>query len=294
VADHPTRDSRAALLMLAAICSLQFGSAVARTWFDETGPLGAAALRLVFGAILLVAFTRPRVRTWTRDDWRGAIALGIALGLMNTSIYLAVDRIPFGLAVTIEFLGPLALALGQARRRIDATWALVALAGVALLGGFDTRDLDPLGVAFAVLAAGCWAAYILTTARLARRIAGIEGLAVAACVAALLVLPVGAADAASAVADRHVTLLVFAGIAVLTSALPYSLEYRALRGMSTRLFGIVSSLGPAVAALAGFVVLDQSLHATELLAITLVTVASMGAVAGAGDTVASPPSPPPT
>jgi inner membrane transporter RhtA len=266
--------------MLAAICSLQFGSAFARTWFDATGPLGAAALRLTFGALLLVAFTRPRVLAWSRGDWLGVLALGLALGAMNTSIYLAIDRIPFGVAVTIEFLGPLALALVQARRRLDVAWALLAFVGVAMLGGVvGTTHLDALGVLFAVLAACCWAAYIVATANLSRRVTNTEGLAAAACVAALVVLPLGATDAVDAVVAQPLLLAAFVAIAVLTSALPYALEYRALRRLSTRLFGVLSSLGPAVAAIAGLVVLDQSLRPVEWLALVCVTAASIGAVA---------------
>lgn len=289
VVASPTRRSTDPLLMLAAICSLQFGSAAARTWFDETGPLGAAALRLAFGSLLLVAFARPRVRAWERGDWAGAAALGVALGAMNACIYLAIDRIPFGLAVTIEFLGPLTLALAQTRRAVDAGWALLALGGVALLGGGGSR-LDPIGVAFALAAAACWAAYILTTARMARRVAGMEGLAIAACIAAIVVVPLGFGDAARAVGERPATLAAFVAIALFTSALPYALEYRALRRLATRLFGVLSSLGPAVAALAGWLVLEQHLDAIELLAVALVCVASAGAVSTGRDEVSVPAS----
>lgn len=265
-------------LVVAAIVCVQFGSAAARTWFDETGPLGATALRLTFGALLLLMIVRPRVGGWSRATWRGALALGIVLGLMNSCIYLAVDRIPFGVAVTVEFLGPLLVALVQARRLLDVGWAALAFGGVALLGWQD-RGIDVVGLAFAGLAALSWAAYILTSARLARDLAGLDGLAVAVAVAAVAVLPLGGGDAMRAIsADPFVILVAFAAIGLVTSAAPYAFEYVALRRLPTRTYGVLASLGPALAALAGFLVLDQSLALVQLAAMAMVSVASVGVV----------------
>ncbi|MBC7643806.1 MAG: EamA family transporter [Thermoleophilia bacterium] len=276
MATAPSTRIPATLLAFAAIVSLQFGSAFARTWFDEVGPLGAAELRLVFGSLLVIAFVRPRVRHWERRTWLGVLALGAALGGMNSCIYLAIDRIPFGVAVTVEFLGPLIVALAQARRFNDAFWALVAFAGVLLLGLEGRVAVSTAGLGFAGLAAICWAAYIVTSSRLARQVDGLSGLALAMSVAAVLVTPFGITDAMNAVTDDATVIPAFLVIAVLTSAVPYSLEFIALKRMPTRTFGVLSSLGPAVAALAGLAVLGQELGWKQLAAMAMVTAAGIG------------------
>lgn len=270
----------APLLAVAAIVSLQFGSAWARTHFDAVGPTGAATLRLVFAAVILLAVVRPRVRTWHRAQWLAAVVLGLALAGMNTLIYLAIDRIPLGVAVTLEFTGPLVLALVQTRRVRDALWAALAFAGVVLLGVGSTGGVALAGVLLAFGAAMFWAAYILANSRAGKAIEGIDGLAVAVSVAAIVVAPFGARPAVSALVADPSLLLVFVAVAVLTSALPYALEMIALRGMSTRVFGVLSSLGPGVAALAGFVVIHQALDLREVVALALVTIASVGVTLG--------------
>jgi inner membrane transporter RhtA len=265
-------------MVVAAIVSLQFGSAWASTWFDETGPLGAAALRLAFGAVIVLALVRPAVRGRSRSDWMGIAALGVALGAMNCCIYVAIDHIPIGIAVTIEFLGPLAVALMRAPRRRDIAVALLAFGGVALLGA-DSGETSTTGFVFAGLAAACWAAYIIASSRLATQVAGLDGVAIAIAVAAVVVLPVGGSDAFHAVDHHAELLLAFLAVGAITSSLPYTLEFVALRRMPTALFGVLSSLGPAVAALAGFLVLDQQLVARQLLAIALVSIACAAALA---------------
>jgi inner membrane transporter RhtA len=266
----------APLLAFGAIVSLQFGSAFARTHFDEVGPTGAATLRLVFAAVILVVVVRPRIRAWTRRQWLSAVVLGLALAGMNSLIYLAVARIPLGVAVTLEFTGPLVLALVQTRRLRDAAWAVVAFAGVVLLGLGSTSGVAVGGVLLAFGAAAFWAAYILASSRVGRAIEGIDGLVVAIVVAAVVVAPFGARRAAGAIVADPALIGIFLIVALLTSALPYALELVALRRLETRVFGVLSSLGPAVAALAGLVVLGQRLDLREIVALVLVTVASVG------------------
>jgi inner membrane transporter RhtA len=283
------------LLAVAAIVSVQFGAALARTHFEALGPTGAAALRLALGALILVVVFRPRVRRWSRRTWLGVVLLGLALAGMNSLIYLAIDVVPLGVAVTLEFLGPLAVALAQTRRWLDAAWALLALVGVVVLG-LDSSGATPLvGVLLALGAGAFWAGYIVANANLGRSDDAMGGLAVSMVVAAAVVVPVGAADATRAVVADPRLFAVFLLVALLTSALPYSLEVVALRRLPTRVFGVLSSLGPAVAALAGLVVLRQALGARELVALALVTAASVGVTATAGrgrparDVVEAPP-----
>jgi inner membrane transporter RhtA len=266
----------APLLMVAAVLSVQFGAAVARTQFEAVGPTGAVLLRLLFGALILLALVRPRVARWTREQWGAALVLGVAMAGMNTLIYLAIGIIPIGVAVTLEFTGPLLLALVQTRRLMDAAWALLAFAGVALLG-FDGEGSVPLhGIAFALGAGAFWAVYILASARVGKLVPGVQGLAVSMAIGAVLVLPFGAPAAVAGVLAVPLVVPVFAAVAVLSSALPYALEMLALRRLSTRVFGVLSALGPAMAAVAGLLVLSQSLGMREILALCLVTAASVG------------------
>ena len=268
-----------ALLVLVAIASVQIGSAVARTLFDALGAGGATLLRLGLSALILLAVLRPRVTTWDRPQWRAALLLGGAMGAMNLSFYLALRTVPLGVAVTVEFVGPLLLALAQTRRAVDLLWALLAGAGVVLLGA-DTSSGAPLsGLAFALLAGLFWAAYILASARVGQVLPGLDGLAVALAVAMVLVLPYGASGAA-AVLDHPELLLGGLAIAVLSSVVPYGLEMLALRRMPTRVFGILMSLEPAAAALAGLVVLGQALGLREVAALLMVSLASAGVTLG--------------
>lgn len=268
------------VLAVLAIISVQFGNALAGSLFAQVGPLGAAALRLLLAAVILLAVIRPRVRGWDRRTWLGVGMLGLGLGGMNALIYLAIDSIPIGVAVTIELLGPLGVAVAGTRRWRDLAWVGLAATGVALLG----LDLDGsgglalVGVLAAAGAAVFWALYIVASARLGPRARGVDALAVAMIVAAVLVVPVGAAPAAQAVAAAPLVLLAFAGIAVMTSVVPYALEFIALKSMPTRVFGVLSSLGPAVAALAGLIVLGQGLSPLQLVAIAAVVAACVGAV----------------
>lgn len=269
----------ASVLAITAIVSVQFGNAVVGGLFESVGPLGAATARLTFAALILLAIVRPRVRGWSRHTWLVVTALGLALAGMNTCIYLAFDEIPLGIAVTIELLGPLTVAAFGSRRLLDLGWVALALAGVVLLGAAPGSHLALRGVLFAAAAAAFWALYIVSSARLGSGTRGIDPLAVAMCIAAVAGLPLGAAQATRAFVEAPELALIFVGAALLTSVIPYALEFTALRRMPVRVFGVLSSLGPAVAALAGYIVLAQHLAAVQVAAITLVVVACAGVVA---------------
>lgn len=269
-------------LAIAAIVSVQFGNALAGTTFAEVGALGAASLRLLFAAVILIVVLRPSVRGWTRRVWIGVIALGIGLAGMNSLIYLAIERVPIGVAVAVELIGPLAVAVAGTRRPRDLLWVALAAVGVGMLALDSQGAVAIAGIVLAAGAAAFWALYILASARLGATSArGVDGLAVAMVVAAVIVVPFGAGSATSAVVADPMLLAVFAGIALMTSALPYALEFIALKTMPTRVFGVLSSLGPVVAALAGLIVLGQVLSFLQLAAIALVIAASAGAVASA-------------
>ncbi|MBX9471950.1 EamA family transporter [Microcella sp.] len=273
-----------AVLAVLAIVSVQFGNAIAGSFFSEVGPLGAAALRLGLAAAILLVAVRPRVRGWDQRTWIGVGMLGLGLAGMNLLIYQAIASIPLGVAVTIELLGPLAVAVAGTRRWRDLSWvglAALGIVGLWLSGGEGGGSLALAGVLAALGAAVFWALYIVASARLGPRARGVDGLAMAMLVAAIIVVPFGAAPATAAVAVEPLLLLVFVGIAVMTSAVPYALEFVALKRMPTRVFGVLSSLGPAVAAVAGLLVLGQALDALQLAAIAAVIIACAGAVATA-------------
>ncbi|MFE0726748.1 DMT family transporter [Streptomyces antibioticus] len=265
-------------LVLAGGISVQFGGALAVTLMPRAGALGVVALRLLVAAVILLVVCRPRVRGHSRTDWGTVIVFGITMAAMNGLFYQSVDRIPLGTAVTLEVLGPLALSVAVSRRAVNLIWAGLALAGVFLLGGGGGfGGLDLLGVAFALSAGGMWAAYIVFSARTGRRFPQADGLALAMAIGALLFLPLGLAESGTKLLDP-VTLGLGAAVAVLSSVLPYTLELLALRRLPAPTFAIMMSLEPAIAATAGFFILNQVLTATEAAAIALVIAASMGAV----------------
>ncbi|MFI9081253.1 EamA family transporter [Streptomyces sioyaensis] len=268
-------------LVIGGIVSLQFGSSVAVLLFPRAGALGVVTLRLVVASLVLLVVCRPKLRGHTRGDWATVLAFGVALAGMNSLFYQAIDRIPLGAAVTLEFLGPLVLSVATSRRMLSLLWAALALGGVVLLGreGFDGLNLA--GAAFALAAGGLWAAYILLSARTGQRFPQADGLALAMTVAALLSLPLGVVSAGTALLDP-VTLGLGAAVALMSSVLPYTLELLALRKLPASGFAVMMSLEPAAAATAGFLVLHQALGWAEVLAIGLVVVASVGAVRSAG------------
>jgi inner membrane transporter RhtA len=267
------------LLVLGAVGSVQFGAAFAKTLFDEIGPGGTVFLRVAFAAIVLMAVWRPALRGRSSADWRLMVAFGFALVAMNLSYYEALNRIPLGIAVTFEFVGPLGVAVAGSRHALDLLWVALAAAGILLLSDFGTADLDRLGVALALLAGCFWAAYILLSARVGQRFPGGQGLALAMAAGALMLAPVGAGDGGAHLLGVEVLAIGFA-VAILSSVIPYTLELEALRRMPAGVFGVLMSLEPAAATLAGFLVLGEELAARELVAIGLVVAASAGAARG--------------
>ncbi len=269
-------------LVLAGILSQQFGAAVATLVFPLAGPLGVVSLRLTISAVVMLAVCRPSVRGHRRADWAVIVAFGVALAVMNMAFYQAIARIPLGAAVTLEVLGPLVLSVVMARRASSWLWAALALAGVALLGRGGFAGLDLVGAGFALGAGALWAVYILCSARAGSRFPKADGLALAMAVSAVISLPFGASTALL----HPVTLGLGAIVALLSSALPYSLELLSLRTLRQSTFAVLMSLSPAVAAVAGHVVLGQRLGLLDVAAIGLVVVAGVGAVQGAGDRTA--------
>jgi inner membrane transporter RhtA len=271
-------DSRAVpapLYVIGGIASTQVGAAIAKTLFDDLGAGGTVLLRTFFSAAVLLLLWRPRLAGRSRHDLLTAATFGVALAAMNLSFYEAIDRIPLGIAVTIEFVGPLAVAVGGSRKALDVLWVVLAATGIILLARVD-GDANALGVGLALLAGAFWASYILLSVRTGRVFPGGSGLALAMTLGSVLLLPVGIADGGSALLDPRL-LVVAAGVAMLSSAIPYSLELAVLRRLPTAVFGILLSLEPAVAALAGFVILGESLRARDVVAIALVATASAGA-----------------
>ncbi|MFE3199453.1 DMT family transporter [Embleya sp. NPDC059237] len=271
----PGPRGRAVLLVLASACSIQFGAAFAARLFPQVGPAGAVTLRLVIAAALLLAFSRPRVRGRSRGDWLVVGGLGVMFAGMNMCFYEAIDRLPLGPAVTLEFLGPLGLAVVLSRRLRDMVWIVLAAGGVLLLGGGGFGGLDPVGVVFILAAAACWAGYIVVASKISARFDGIEGLALGFVVAAVLVTPLGVATAGSALVEPKM-LGLGACVALLSSALPYSFEMLAMKHLPPATFGLLASLEPAVAGMAGFLVLHQSLVLVQIAGIALVVIASAG------------------
>jgi inner membrane transporter RhtA len=270
------------LLVLGSVMSVQFGAGLAVTMFDELGAAGVSLLRLAFAAAIVAAIWRPRPREFRAPGaLRGALLYGVALGLMNVLFYEALARIPLGIAVTIEFIGPLAVAVAGSRRSLDLLWVALAATGIALLGlqTGGAGGLDPVGVAFALGAAACWAAYIVLAQRLGARVAGGAGLSAGMIVAAFVPIVPGVAAAGSALLDPDL-LAQGVAVALLSSVIPYTLEFAALRRMARHVFGVLMSIEPATAALAGFVVLGQRLSPRDLAGIGLVVAASIGAATG--------------
>jgi inner membrane transporter RhtA len=261
--------------VVVGIASTQTGAAIAKTLFDDLGPAGTAFLRVFVAAVLLMVIWRPRIARHTRKDLATAAAFGLALAAMNLTFYEAIDRIPLGIAVTIEFVGPLAVAVAGSRRVLDGLWVLLAATGIVLLaraGG----EVETTGVLLALLAGAFWAAYILLSARAGQAFPGGSGLAIAMAVGGTALIPVGVAGGGADLLDPGL-LAAGAGVAMLASAIPYSLELEALRRLPARVFGILMSIEPAMAALAGFVILGEDLRGRDMVAIALVAAASAGA-----------------
>jgi inner membrane transporter RhtA len=264
----------APLLVFGGVVSVQFGGALAATLVPEIGAGGAVLLRIAFSALILVPLARPRLRGHSRRAWRTVVAFGVALGLMNWSFYGSLAHLPLGVAVTVEFLGPLVLTTVLSRRPLDFVAVAAAGVGVVLISEALTVPLDELswvGLLLAATAGAFWAAYILLSGRTGQEFEKLDGLAIALVVSTVVVLPAGLAGS-DVWTTEHVIKGI--GLAVLSSLLPYSLELLALRRLAANAFGILLSLEPAVAALAGLVILDQTLSAPQVVGLGLVVLAS--------------------
>ena len=266
-------------LVLVGIVSVQVGAGFAKLLFDQVDPTTLVWLRLATSTVVLLAIARPRLRGRSATDWRTVLAFGAALGLMNFSIYQSFARIPLGIAVTIEFIGPLAVALAGSRRVRDLAWVVLAGLGVVALG-LEPTSLDPVGVAFALLAAVSWAAYILLSAGTGRRWSGLSGLTTASLVATVGLAPAALLLDGGALASPHV-LAIGVVVGVMSSVVPYSCELVALRTLPASVFGILMSLEPAAAALVGVVLVGEVLAPLQWVAVLCVVVASAGATRAA-------------
>ncbi|EYB67608.1 hypothetical protein DEIPH_ctg033orf0008 [Deinococcus phoenicis] len=265
------------LALLLSMLSIQGGAAFAKTLFPTLGAAGTTALRVTLAALLLSLVFRPRLRALSPAAWRAVIPYGVALGLMNLTFYLSLTRLPLGLAVTLEFVGPLVLSLALSRRLQDLVWVALAALGIVLIAphGGAGGHLDLLGAGLALTAGAFWALYILVGGAVGRRVPGVTGVVAGMIVAATVTLPFGIAQAGATLLVPGV-LLAGLAVAVLSSALPYSLEMAALRALPARVFGVLMSLEPAIAALSGLLFLHERLSALQWLAMLCVIAASAG------------------
>ncbi len=263
-------------LVLLSIASVQIGSALAKSLFSELGPWGVVSLRVSFSAFILFTFWRLKWHSQIRQNLKLIIAFGTVFALMNGCFYAAIDRIPLGIAISVEFTGPLALAVLKSKRWLDGLWALLAGLGILLLTPLSGANTDLWGIVLALCAGLCWAVYIVLATRVGQKLSGIEGLAWALVVSSLLLLPIGIAHAGSALLNPRL-LLLGAGVALLSTTLPYSFEMVALRSLPIQVFSVMLSLEPMAGVLAGFVILGEKLSGRSLLACLLVSIAAAGA-----------------
>lgn len=275
-------------MVLGAIVSIQVGSAVATDLFSEVGPGGVVFMRATVSALLLWAMWRPTLSV-PREHRKVVLLFGVVLAGMNLCFYESINRIPLGTAVTVEFIGPLSVALITSRRRRDWIWAGLAGAGIVLLtGGIGGDDLDMVGILFAFLAGLFWGSYILLGKRIGEQASGGKALVVPMMISAILVAPVGIADGGMDLLDPRV-LAIGLFVGVLSSAIPFSLELEAMRRLPSSVFGVMMSLEPAVAATVGFILLSQGMAVREVIAIALVVAASAGALRSAATPVINEP-----
>jgi inner membrane transporter RhtA len=275
---HPSRAAAgAALLCVLSMSSVQFGAALSAPTMATYGSLSTTWLRLCWAALVLTLMVRPRFRTYSRSHWLAAGVLGVAMAGMTLCFFSSLQRIPLGLAVAIDFLGPLSVATFGIRRARALVWPALAMLGVVLL----SRDRagwigEPIGVLLAGCAACGWGTYIVLMKKTGKLFPGLEGLSISLIAAALVATPFGMAQTGLHIAAPQ--LAITAGLALLVPLLPYALEMAALRHMTSSSFGILMSVEPAIGALAGFAVLHQPMGAVQIAGTLLVVTASVGAV----------------
>lgn len=274
-------------LLLLSILSVQFGSALAKSLFDDLGPWGVVFLRVAFSALILFAVGRPQLNATVRQNFKAILTYGIVLTTMNSLFYAAIDRIPLGIAIALEFTGPLGLSVLKSQRWLDSLWAVLALIGIVLLTPITGAALDPLGMIFALAAGLCWALYIVLAVKVGSILPGVEGLTWGLLVGTVMLLPIGVITTGSALLNPRL-LGLGAGVALLSSMLPYSLEMMALRSLPIKVFGVMLSLEPIAGVVAGFLVLGERLSTRSLIACLLVSIAA----GGAAQFQSPPPTPP--
>ena len=273
------------ILVLISIVSTQLGSALAKTVIQELGSTTTALMRVGLGAIVLLLLSRPNLRGYSYSDYFWPILFGLVMAAMNLSFYAAIDRLPLGVAVTIEFIGPLGVACLNSRRLLDLFWIFLAGVGIFLLAPVRGSLLNPTGVLFALLAAFFWGAYILLSARVGRIFAGVKSMALLAttlAVGTMGILFFGIFSHSLTKIDPQL-FMAGLGIAILSSAIPYTVELEALKQLPIRVFGVLLSLEPALAAVAGFVILQEQISDRAIVAVILVTLASLGSSLKAKD-----------
>jgi inner membrane transporter RhtA len=268
-------------LLLAAMASVQAGASIAKTMFPIVGPIGMVSVRIALGTIILCVVMRPWRTRITASTWRPLLVYGVSLGVMNTLYYIALNRIPLGVAVAIEFVGPLSVAVMSSRRLVDFAWILLAALGLTLLlpVGHIGVGTDPVGVLCALAAGACWALYIIYGQK-AGADHGAHAAALGSVISAVLVVPIGLADQGHALFSTSI-LVPGLFVAILSTAVPYTLEMIALTRLPARTFGILMSIEPAFGALIGYVYLHEWLTAAQWTAIALVIGASIGTTASA-------------
>ncbi|MEO8608069.1 MAG: EamA family transporter [Chloroflexota bacterium] len=260
--------------VIVAVLSVQLGAAIAKQLFETVGPSGVVFLRTLLAGILFIGVWRPQVRGYSKSVYGHIILFGIIIAAMMLSFYAAIDRIPLGITVAIAFAGPLGIAVMGSRKLIDLIWVTMAAIGILLLSPITDTKLDPIGVVLAFVSALTWAIYIVLSKRVNQLLEGNSALALAMCVAAIFSLPFGISGAFKIFSSPSLIVLSLV-IALLSSAIPFWLEFKALKTLSSRVFGLLVSLEPVVAALIGFVILHEALGLREISGIALVTAAAV-------------------
>ncbi|MEM6839865.1 MAG: EamA family transporter [Cyanobacteria bacterium P01_C01_bin.120] len=263
------------LLLFLSMASIHSGAAIAKGLFNQISPFGMVSLRLGLGALVLLLLFRPRWKNYSWQAYRLLALLGLSMGVMNACLYHAIAYIPIGVAVTLEFIGPLGVALAYSRKKVDSLWVAMAAAGVLLLAPVGGLALHPLGVLLALIAGSCWAAYIVFSAQVSKVFPGADGVALAMTAGAIAIVPFGLATEGTKLFNPYILLMGLL-VAILSSALPYSLEMAALRRLPVKVFGVLMSLEPAVASCMGLLLLGEQLTGRMAMAIALVSLASAG------------------
>lgn len=262
--------------VLLAILSVQCGAAIAKTLFPAIGAAGTASIRIGVSALILLLAYRPNLKQIKPNQWKIVVPYGLCLGAMNLTFYLAIERIPIGLAVTLEFIGPLLLVIIGSKRLIDYCWVLLAAAGIVLIAPWSNDSIDTVGVLFALLAAALWATYIILGGKVSKIMHGGQAVATGMLFASLLILPFGFYE--NGLLNLTPKLFGYGvALALLSSAIPFTLEMKALGQLPPRTFSILMSLEPAAAAICAFLFLQEKLNFYEILAVVCVVSASVGA-----------------